>query len=375
MFRFVAIAVCAVCLSAQSAESPEELYKTAVALQQAGKLEQAATDYRELLTKYPGMAPVRSNLGAALAGLGKYDEAIIEYKQVLANRSASQVDLNQVRLNLALAYYKQGEYAPAIQSLEKVHKAVPENMQAVLLLSDCYLRAGENKRVIELLMPLQKLNTDGDAITYMLGTALVRDGQIDKGQLLIDRILRNGDSAEARLLIGTTKFFVNDFAGALPELQKALELNPNVPDGYAYYGLALLSSGDQEGARKAFEKELASDPNNFDANLRMGVLLRQDEDQDGALKFFNHALQLRPGDFGVRYQIASVELAQGRVEEARKGLESILKEAPSFVEAHVSLATIYYREKRKVDGDKERAIVARLNAAQQANQPAQKTAQ
>src|SRR2546426_7028141 len=33
--------------------------------------------------------------------------------------------------------------------------------------------------------------------------ALVRDGQSDKGQVLIDRILKNGDSAEARLLLGT----------------------------------------------------------------------------------------------------------------------------------------------------------------------------
>jgi Tfp pilus assembly protein PilF len=208
-----------------------------------------------------------------------------------------------------------------------------------------------------------------------MGTALVRDGQTAQGQQVIDQILKNGDSAEARLLMGTTKFFVNDFVGALADLQKAVELNPNLPDLYAYYGLALLSSGDQEGARKAFAKALEQDPNNFDANLRMGVVLRKDDDNVAAMKYFQHALQVRPGDLGVRYQIASVELAQGQVEEARKELESVLKEAPNFVEAHVSLATIYYREKRKLDGDKERGIVAKLTAAQQANQPAAKAAQ
>jgi Tfp pilus assembly protein PilF len=64
----------------------------------------------------------------------------------------------------------------------------------------------------------------------------------------------------------------------------------------------------------------------------------------------------------VRYQIAAVKLAQGKVAAARQDLESVLKESPGFVAAHVSLATIYYREKRKADGDKERAIVAKLNA-------------
>src|SRR2546426_4881790 len=89
--------------------------------------------------------------------------------------------------------------------------------------------------------------------------ALVRDGQADKGQILIDRILKNGDSAEARLLLGTTKLMVSDFSGALVDLQKAVELNPDLPDLYAYYGVALLSTGDQTGAQQAFEKALRAD--------------------------------------------------------------------------------------------------------------------
>jgi hypothetical protein len=35
----------------------------------------------------------------------------------------------------------------------------------------------------------------------------------------------------------------------------------------------------------------------------------------------------------------------------------------------VTLATIYYRLKRKEDGDRERAIVQKLNAEQQAKEP------
>jgi hypothetical protein len=39
------------------------------------------------------------------------------------------------------------------------------------------------------------------------------------------------------------------------------------------------------------------------------------------------------------------------------------------VEAHVTLATVYYRLKRKADGDRERAIIQKLNAAAQEKQP------
>ncbi len=217
----------------------------------------------------------------------------------------------------------------------------------VTLLADCYLRLGQNKEVIDLLTSVQRADPSNQAFNYLLGTALVRDGQAAKGQFVIDRILKNGDSAEARLLMGTTKYIVSDFRGALEDLQKAVELNPNLAEANAYYGLALLASGDQANARKAFERELKADPNNFESNLRMGVILRQDEENDEALKYLQKALQIRRGDPGVLYQIASVELAGGQVDRAQHDLEALVRAEPKFLEAHVSLATVYFRQKKK----------------------------
>lgn len=99
-------------------------------------------------------------------------------------------------------------------------------------LADCHLRLGENKKVIELLVPIDKSSPDNLAIIYMLGTALVRDRQPERGQVLINRILKNGDSVEARLLLGATKMMAGGYAGARNDLQQAVELNPNLPDVY-----------------------------------------------------------------------------------------------------------------------------------------------
>ena len=229
--------------------------------------------------------------------------------------------------------------------------------------------------MIELLSALQRADTENAAYNYLLGTALVRDGQTASGQLIIDKILKNGDSAEARLLMGTTKYMVNDYSGAMADFKKAVEMNPSLPEVHSWYGLTLLQTGDQAGAKREFQVELQGDPQSFDANLRMGILLRQDEDNDAALAYFRHALEVRPGDFGARYQIAALELAKGDLANARRDLQSIVKDAPNFTEAHVSLATVYFREKNKPEGDRERAIVAKLNAAKQANEPAVKAAQ
>ncbi len=361
MYRVVAAFLCVGCLDAQSSSNPQELLKEAMEAQQSGNFDGAVRNYRLILEKYPNIPEIRSNLGAALAAEGNYSEAIAEYKQALVLKPDPQV-----QLNLALAHYKSGDLSSAITLLKKVHEKVPGNRQAITLLADCDLRLGQNKEVIDLLTPVQRADPESTSLIYLLGTALVRDGQAAKGQLIIDKILKNGDSAEARLLMSTTKFMVSDFSGALEDLQKAVDLNPNLPDLYTYYGQALLSTGDQAGARKAFERELQMDPNNFDSNLRMGVLLRQDEQNDEALRHLRHALQIRPGDFGVRYQMALIEIAKGNIEQAQRNLESLVKEAPQFLEAHVSLATVYFREKRKADGERERALVAKLNTERQA---------
>ena len=370
LYGFTFFALFASILTGQTQRAPGEILKEAASLHRAGQFAQAIEDYRLFLEKYPDVAPVRSDLGAALAGAGRYEEAIAEYKRALQLKS-----LPQARLNLALAYYKTAKLSLAVAELKKVRAEMPGDLRPTMLEADCDLRLGENKKVIELLTPTHRTNGDDLAIVYMLGTALVRDGQAEKGQLLIDRILKNGDSAEARLLLGTTKLMVNDFSGALTDLQRAVELNPNLPEVYAYYGTALLSTGDQAGAQEAFVHALRDDPNNFDATLRMGVLLRKDEKFDEALKYIRHALEIRPGDVGVRYQMASIELSVGHVEEARAHLESLVAEAPNFTEAHVSLATAYYREKRKADGDRERAIVEKLNAEKQANEKGVKNTQ
>ena len=188
-------------------------------------------------------------------------------------------------------------------------------------------------------------------------------------QCYLDKILRNGDSAEARLLIGTAKIAAADFSGALGEFQKAAAINPKLPMLNAYLGQSLMATGDTAAASKAFLAELEQNPNDFNSNLNLAVIRKQDQLYVEAERHLARALRVRPGDLSVRYQQSTIMLAQGKAEPARLALESILKEAPKFTEAHVSLATVYYRLKRKVDGDRERAIVQQLNAEAQKNQP------
>ena len=90
--------------------------------------------------------------------------------------------------------------------------------------------------------------------------ALLQDKQTEKGSVYLDRILKQGDSAEAHVLMGVAKRAAGDFAEAREEFSKAVALNPSLPIAHSLLGQARLSTGDRETARAAFSRSWRSTP-------------------------------------------------------------------------------------------------------------------
>jgi tetratricopeptide (TPR) repeat protein len=353
------------------AADPAQIAARAVDLQKQGKLADAAAEYRLFLEIVPRSWEARSNLGAVYAQLGRFDEAIEQYTQALALRP----DAVAVRYNLAAALYKATRFASAAAELEAVLKAQPDHPGAPILLADCRLLLGEWKAVIAILDPLVERDPENRAVLYVLGTALMRDRQYERGQRVLDRILRQGDSAEAHLVLALASREANDDIAAEKELRRALELDPSLPTANGTLGDVLVRMGEGVAAVEALRRELELNPNHFDSHLLLGLLLRQDSKTDEAMAHLRKALALRPGDAGVRYQIALVEIAAGDLEPARATLEALVKEEPTFTEAHVSLATVYYRQGRRADGQRHQAIVQELKREEKAREDAERARQ
>lgn len=365
---FVAGAVLVGRASAQGSAGVEREFERATQLHQAGDLQGAVRAYLAILNTNPTRVDVRSNLGAAYSALGRYEEAIEQYKRALSIDGSNY----PIRFNLALAYYKAAWFNDAAAELERFIAAAPNDpttTNARVVLADCLVRLGEYRKVIQALSPLADADPDNRTIAYLLGSALIGDNQLDKGQAIIDRLFRHDDSAEAHLLMSSILLLADDAQGALKEVQRAIELNAKLPAVQAWYGRVLMRLGDTEKATTAFKTELASNANDFDSNLYLGVLLRQDKLWDEARNHLQRAVQLRPREQYARYHLAAVYAAAGKPKDALPLLEGVLKEHGDFVEARVLLASVYYRLNRKEDGDREKALIQKSNAEQQSKQP------
>ena len=280
--------------------SPSETLKEALRLQQAGDLAAAADKFREVLHADPSLTTVHSNLGFVLSKLGRYEEAANEYRLALGSDPANAA----LKLNLALSLYKMGRFEPAAAQFEELQSADPKNQQVTLLLADSWLRLGQHQKVINLLRPIGQSDPTNLAVAYLLGTALIRDKQVDEGRQWVNRILSNGESAEAHFLLGTQMSAAGAFPNAVAEFAKAIAISPSLAGLQSAYGQALLNTGDPDAASQAFHNELAANPTDFEANLYLGEILKQRGKYSEAEASLKRALQLRPDSLEARSELA-----------------------------------------------------------------------
>lgn len=351
---------------AQSAEEdPMVMAARAYQLQQSGDYTGAAEAYRAFLKLRPDEVGAHSNLGVVLTKLGRYDEAIHEYE------AAERLLPNDPRIsvNLALAYEKSGRLPEAASRLQALHDALPQEKQITMLLADACLQAGENDRVIELLQPLEQQNPDDLAIAYLLGTALIRHQQISEGQVLLDRILKNGDTAEARFLLGMQMYESGDYPASVKQFAAAAEVNPKLPELQAYYGQALLTTGDADGAAAAFGRELEQNHNNYAANLGLGEILTVRKRFAEASPLLRQALLMRPQSSDAKIALAKCLSGDGKFDEAHQLLQSAVKEMPNSMEAHLELSHVAAALRFTQEASSERATAERLRQLAEAQSP------
>jgi tetratricopeptide (TPR) repeat protein len=344
---------------AGQATQPPELLRDAASAFRAGDMTTAIRLYREFLAGHSDAAEIRSNLGAALVQSGQVQEGIAEYQTALK----SMPNNPRVRMNLALAYYKLGHIPDAARELDAIYRAQPLELKPALLLADCLLQTDQPQKAVDLLTPVHAEYPDDTAVIYMLGMAQLKAGHAEAAQALLDKILRAGESAEAAFLLGQSAFARNEVMTALSYMEKAVALNPTLPGVHSLYAQVLRTAGKLDESAAQFREELKTNPNDFVANLEMALAMKKESNIDESLKYLGRSLQVRPKDPGALFQLASLRTMQGQTDEARQILEELVKEYPDFSEAHIALATVYYRLKRPADGDRERALGRRTPEA------------
>jgi Flp pilus assembly protein TadD len=345
------------------APNPEQLFREAYAAQQRGDATVAVQKYQELVRLHPEITAARANLGVVLVSLGRFEEAIVQYRAALQQAPGNR----DLRLNLGLAYLKKGDYAQAADQFGPLYEAEPGNVRIATLLGQCYVHLRRDAEAIALLGPIEQ--ADNLDLEWALGSALVRSGRTQDGLERVERVAAQGHSAEAYMLAAQAYLQMGLVASARRNIDAAKKLNPNLPGLRTLDGMISDYSGDSKQAASAFQEAVRANPKDFQARLRLGAALYKERMLDAARQQLDAAVELDPNSSSARYELARVERAQGHLRAALKNLQIAERQDPGWIQPHIELVALYYLLKQPESGADEKRIVQRLMAEKQKQGP------
>ena len=343
---------------AQSAEDP---FARGARLQQEGDLEGAGRAYREAFQAAPDRIDALSNLALIHLNLGRPEEAIAHFEKARAAAPRHP----EIPYFLGLAYFQAGRFADAEKQLAPMAAARPGHAKARHLYGLCLLKQRKFDAGIAALEKVIAAEPLNRSATYTLGSAYISVGRVDAADRLVKGVLSTDQSPQARLITGSVQLAKKDYQGALRSLRRAEQTNRELPMLHSQLGVALLYAGYSEEAMKEFESELALSPNDYNANAFLGWLYQQDGESDRAEKLLRRAYDVRQLDNGVRYLLAQVHHSRREWAQAGELLEQVVGTQPDLMPAHVMLARVYAKLKRRDEFRRERRIIKELNARQQ----------
>ncbi|MEE9142652.1 MAG: tetratricopeptide repeat protein [Gammaproteobacteria bacterium] len=146
----------------------------------------------------------------------------------------------------------------------------------------------------------------------------------------------------------TTQLFLTGAIGekelkdkAVPAIERALELNDQLPEAHVQRAKYSWQSGDHETAEREFEIVLSLTPNNARALKEFGIYLRVQGRVLEAVPILERARELDPLSTEILFQLGKVLMHTGRPEQALPLHERIREIDPASVYGYVGPVQVY----------------------------------
>jgi tetratricopeptide (TPR) repeat protein len=282
---------------------------------------------------------------------GKNDQAIALLDQI-ANSAPKTPGLEA---RLGKAYYQKRNFPGAIPHLERARQEKPEDGEALQLLGLSYYLSGHLQQAIPLLEKVQSMLLQPDVTgSYILGMSYMQLYEFDKSRTAFAKMFSlPPDSAGTYLALAQMMMHHDLEEKAVPELEKALALDPRLPMARFLLGEVYLYKGDVAAGLAYFQKEIEINPILWIAYWRMGDAYSRIEKWDEAERALKQSIWLNETFSAPYILLGKVELKKGDAQVAAGFLERGLKVDPNNVSAHYLLGQAYRQLGRNQEADRQ----------------------
>lgn len=147
-------------------------------------------------------------------------------------------------------------------------------------------------------------------------------------------------SPDASLALGQALKALGETRTASAFFDRALELNPQLAEGWFEKGLIVSEAGDWSRAADLFRRSLAISSNFSRAHLALGEMLLRTGEFEAASKELKTVLQLDRSSAGAHAGLALIYLQQGSLDNAAAEFRHALSVRPGYLDAQKGLARV-----------------------------------
>jgi Flp pilus assembly protein TadD/mono/diheme cytochrome c family protein len=289
---------------------------------------------RNWLSKDPGDIIPLFNLASALAGEGKYQDAIAMYRHALALHPADERTLNE----LGAALENSGDWQQAQKMFTEDIAAHPGTCNARFNLGRSDLKHDQaNDAEQQFRTMLAQCPADA-TIHSGLGAALDSEGHSDAAEAEFRAALKiDAHDFTALYNLGNLALQADQPQQAADLLQGAVEQRPKDADAHQQLAAAYALSGRMSDAVVQLREAIALTPDNPDLHAQLSQALASTGQLEPAIVERKAALHLRADDADDWNNLGVLEARAGRIADAREDFLHALRLAPSHTQARTNL--------------------------------------
>lgn len=301
------------------------MLETAIQHHQAGRLAQAESIYRTILSSHPGEPDTLNLLGVLRHQFGDHVQAIDLIGRAL--RAAPGIAL--YHNNLGAALRADGNNEEAAKHYRQAISLNPSYPDAYNNLGNALMDMDRPEEAIESYRRVLEISPDfADAHTGA-GSALMALNRVEEaGPHFRQAVALDPHSSLAHKNLANLAEREGDRDQAVAHLRMACSLAPNDVELLCDLGAALRECYLLDEAVTCLEKAVAIDPNHVGASYTLGLVLKELDRLDEAIVRMRATVELAPDDVDVLNGLGNMLKEQGRPDEAIAAYEAALAVAP-----------------------------------------------
>ena len=231
------------------------------------------------------------------------------------------------------------DYAGAATKLEAVLKEDPKNPQARSLLAMCYEKTDRNAEAKAIFDSVLKDDPENLRAMIAMAGILAKEGRTAEMVAICKRALAKDErNAQAYALLADAYMGANDYAAALPYLQKAVEIQSKLTRNRNNLAACLIGLRRFDEAEAELKGILSEHPKFPLSHFNLGLLYEEEGRFGDARTAYATEVELHPNIVAARFNLANLLLRTGDVAAAEDQLRQLIKAQSDEPRAYLFLA-------------------------------------